>query len=235
MAETHISVAPEVDWLASAEHPVDFSWSAIKEGTAGPITLSPLAYTPFGALHAYTYYVFMRETLISFDLSSIPADATIISATLTLDVAAVRSSPNYVTRIIGVPDPTWQSGVVTASDWRKASYLATLPHSFSIGVSSLVVGRTVDIPFLDLTGLSGGTTFGMVLAEATQINNTEEPPFAILYQEDMGAAFYSGAAVGRTAPTLTVVHKNGTYEDPGEPGEPGVSRGTGGLIMGANF
>ena len=227
MAETHISVAPQVSYIACTAD----SWIATKEGVGVIDVVDRLGE---GLLSTNLSSTPINETLLTFDLSDIPADATVISASLTLEVSATRytADSGYVSRIVGQIDPTWSSDVVTVTDWRKASYLVTKPFTFIVTTYSLflTIGQTVTIPFADLTGMTVGGTLGMVLTEVAQASNWFEPP-STPFDLGVGATFYSAAAAGRTPPTLTVVHKDGTYD----PGDPEATGRTGGLIMGANF
>ena len=229
MAETHTSVAPQTSYIVCTFDNILGSWFATKEGVAGPIALRS-----DDILSTTLSSDVIRETLLTFDLSAIPADATVISASLTLEVSSTRfkADSGYVSRIVGQIDPTWSSSVVTLTDWRKASYLVTRPFSFIVTTYSLflTIGQTVAIPFTDLTGMFTGGTLGIVLTEVAQASNWLEPP-STNFDLGVGASFYSSAAAGRTPPTLTVVHKDGTYD----PGDPEATGSTGGLIMGANF
>ena len=212
--ETFIATAPETQYLASGGQ----SWTSVKEGTAQPIVFPP---DPNDTLHAHSDNILVREALLSFDLTLLPYDATIISATLELDVAWVRpdSLLGYVPQIVGLYDSTWLPDWITIADWRKASFLAGIPHSFIIPVSHLTAGQVVSLPFVNLAYLATGVIIGIVVVELSQARNYAEPPPSP-DGDGVGAAFYSAASAGRTPPTLTINY---------------ASTGGTGVIQGANF
>jgi hypothetical protein len=218
--ETFIAIAPEWDHLNSVGVLTN-SWIKAKEGT-GRVELSGVPNNPLVAALARANQV--RQVFLSFDLSYIPADAIVVSATLDIEPDWVHhDTVGLASHMVGIYHSSWIPGGLTVSDWAKASVLVTKPHAFLALTSEFTAYQVSTLPIVNLDYLTTGATIGIVVAEIHHASDYAEPPYDV-DGNGTGMGFYTLHASGRTPPTLTVNYKGGTG-----------GAGGGGLMLGANF
>jgi galactose oxidase-like protein len=121
-----------------------------------------------------------RQTLLSFDLSPIPAGSTIASSTLTLSASTVPS-PSSTVEVHRITAP-WAETTVTWSSFAGA-YDPTIDASFASGAAPGL--RSADVTGLVQDWRSGATTnYGVLLTQPgtagfTSYNTADATPVAV--------------------------------------------------------
>jgi hypothetical protein len=108
-------------------------------------------FIPIGQQHAGSYYIY--RGYLSFDTSSIPADAEIVSARLNYALVYDASTTDIDINLYYATQPTW-GGTLAAADWGSGTTGPTLVRNTS--GASLNTWYTADIPVASIN--KGGLT-----------------------------------------------------------------------------
>lgn len=228
-AETRTILIPlEVGDSATLERLPVTTWSAMREATSGTFRFSDDLVASVAAHNTTTGYQSMSRAFFAFDTSSIPYDATILSARLTLTPRAVFNDYPSPASVVGVyADSGFPLNTShAAQDYGKCG---TLHNPVPLVVSAPVTELTPDTPrVFELNGdgiaiirKAGITKF--CIREGHDIENIPlVEPVAIPWKQS-GASFYGSSAPAQNfVPQLEVEYSFEPVVEPPIPTGPGL-------------